>query len=394
MTTQLYLDPHDKSLRTRLGSALLALLLGFRLFLESEGYSPRNVQRKVGRMTRTAEDMGDLLTLTAEQYGAYVDALPYSDIVKTEYITAINQFGEWRRELGEPIAGTAGAIVSTGRRVRREFPADSTTTAHLMGYRRFLRANDCSASTIHLYDWGMRVFASELGDLLAATSADIEGVLARRSHQAANSRKTLRTVSVSFWRGYAFNGGLIAQDPTLNLKKVRVPKRMARNGADASVNAGMRGASADVRAMILLARLGGLRVGEVTKAHTDDREKSEGTLYVIGKGDRERTVPLHPELAAVLDELEALQGPGYYFPGARGGHLHLSTVYKRIKHATGLNPHSLRHAAATTAYNRTRDIRAVQTLLGHSNLSTTEKYVHVDRAQVVAAAHATTLTRD
>lgn len=394
MVGQVHLDPHDHSVRFRLTPVVFSLLLEFRKLLESEGYAPRLVQRKVGYMTRVAEALGDPLEVSPEQVQAYFESrTDLSPITKTAHVTAVNQFYEWRRELGAPLAGsTAGAVVPTGRRARIEFADDSTNAMLLKGFRQSLRANDSSVRTIRLRDWAMRTVALEVGNLLEATKSDLERFLAQRSHYAPETRRSFRASIVTFYE-WAYDDGQLPQNPASGLRQVRVPKRMGRIAPDAPVIEATDSASPDVRAMILLARLGGLRVGEVTKVHTDDRDRDEHLLYVIGKGNTERAVPLHPQLEAALDELESIQGPGYYFPGARGGHLNLTTVYKRIKGATGFNPHSLRHAAATTAYSETRDIRAVQTLLGHANISTTEKYVHVDRTQVTAAAHATSMRR-
>lgn len=90
--------------------------------------------------------------------------------------------------------------------------------------------------------------------------------------------------------------------------------------------------------------------------------------------------------------LEWRTGPGrYYFPGRFGGALHPMSVNKIITRHTGWNPHSLRHAGATAAYNSTRDMRAVQLMLGHASLATTQRYLHVDEDGMHAAALGTSL---
>lgn len=136
---------------------------------------------------------------------------------------------------------------------------------------------------------------------------------------------------------------------------------------------------------LLLGRLAGLRLTELTTLHTDARDGE--WLTVIGKGSKQRRVPIVSELAAALDAIEPAGG-GYYFPGARGGHMHPMSVNKIIMRETGINPHALRHAAGTAVYAATKDLRATQAFLGHSTPSTTAIYVHVDESTLAKAARA------
>ena len=136
--------------------------------------------------------------------------------------------------------------------------------------------------------------------------------------------------------------------------------------------------------MLQLARLGCLRLTELTTLlHTDDR--TGAWLTITGKGSKQRRIALHPDLAATLTELERRQGAGWYFPGTRG-HLHPQSVHKIIVRACGHNPHSLRHAGATAAYRATRDLRAVQAMLGHASMAVTQRYLHVDEDGLRAVA--------
>lgn len=138
--------------------------------------------------------------------------------------------------------------------------------------------------------------------------------------------------------------------------------------------------------MIMLARYACLRLTELTTLHTSAREGD--MLRIRGKGDKERLVGINDDVAAALNILERQQGRGYYFPGLAGPHMHSQSVHKIIYRVTGCNPHSLRHAGATAAYNETRDVRAVQDMLGHSSLATTQRYLHLDmdaRRRVAAA---------
>ncbi|WP_080748715.1 tyrosine-type recombinase/integrase [Rhodococcoides fascians] len=137
---------------------------------------------------------------------------------------------------------------------------------------------------------------------------------------------------------------------------------------------------ADRRGLLIL-RLGseiGLRRAEIAVGHSRDiiEDLAGHSLLVHGKGNKDRVVPLPPDLARLLREL----GPGYFFPGNDNGHLSPRWVGKI---ATELLPdewtlHKLRHRFASRAYRATRNIRAVQRLLGHDSVATTQIYTAVD----------------
>ena len=101
---------------------------------------------------------------------------------------------------------------------------------------------------------------------------------------------------------------------------------------------------------------------------------------------------VNEDLAAALHAIEA-PGQRFYFPGLRGPHMHPQSVHKIIQRLTGFNPHALRHAGATAAYNATRDLRAVQEMLGHASLATTQRYLHLDAEALRRVADATRIVR-
>lgn len=103
-------------------------------------------------------------------------------------------------------------------------------------------------------------------------------------------------------------------------------------------------------------------------------------------------VPANDDLLDALFKLERTHGDGYYFPGRYGGHMHPQSVNKIITRKTGWNPHSLRHAGATAAYLATGDLRAVQMLLGHSSIATTQRYLNIGIDSVRRVAAATVFT--
>lgn len=155
-----------------------------------------------------------------------------------------------------------------------------------------------------------------------------------------------------------------------------MPVKIPRIAADADIERAVERATPHHRAMILFARYACLRLSELTTLHSDAREGE--LLRVLGKGDKERMVGVNEPLHFALRSLERAQGRGFYFPGERGPHMHPMSVNKIITRITGWNPHSLRHAGATAAYNATGDLRGVQEMLGHASLATTQRYLHLD----------------
>jgi integrase len=141
---------------------------------------------------------------------------------------------------------------------------------------------------------------------------------------------------------------------------------------------------------MLLAGQCGLRRGEIARASREDVEQdlSGWSLRVLGKGGHTRMVPLTDELGREI----LRRDPGYLFPSSHGGHLTPHHLGKTIAAAlaAGHTTHSLRHRCATVSYAATRDLRAVQELLGHAKPETTAIYTLVPddavRSAMLAAA--------
>jgi integrase/recombinase XerC len=258
-------------------------------------------------------------------------------------------------------------------------------------YTQHLLAAGLSPGTVKLYVSRVEMFARWHPDLLSVTTADLEAFLAaRRSTLAAETRKTYRSAFRSYFH-WAHSMGLVGVDPAYGLRPVQVPATVPRIAPDDAVQMACLRAPLEHQAMILLGRLACLRLAEITSLHTRHREGD--LLRVTGKGEKQRMVPVNEQLMVVLLALEREQGPGFYFPGRTTGYLHPTTVATKIRQWTGYNPHSLRHAGATAAYEASRDLRAVQMLLGHSSLATTQRYLHVGMDAVRMAAAGTMLGR-
>lgn len=239
--------------------------------------------------------------------------------------------------------------------------------------------------------------------LAAAREADLLGYITER-HAATRATTANRRLSVfkRFFR-WAAREHLVKADPTLKLHSARQPLRVPRTLSEPQVEA-LLGAP-DVatplglrdRTMIELMYASGLRVSELVTLKTVYVGLDEGALRVTGKGSKERVVPFGAEAHAWIRRYLAEgrsailkgQASDALFVTARGGPMTRQmfwTLVKRHAVAAGihapLSPHTLRHAFATHLLNHGADLRAVQMLLGHADISTTTIYTHVARERL------------
>ena len=203
---------------------------------------------------------------------------------------------------------------------------------------------------------------------------------------------------------------LLAADPTLKLDSARQPLRVPKSLSEAQVEALLAAPDTATplglrdRAMLELLYASGLRVSELVTLKTVDVSFVECALRVTGKGSKERLVPFGEEalvwieryLAEARAAILGRRTSGALFVTGRGGPMTRQMFWKLLKaHAVRagitapLSPHTLRHAFATHLLNHGADLRAVQMLLGHADISTTTIYTHVARERLKAlhAAH-------
>lgn len=224
-------------------------------------------------------------------------------------------------------------------------------------------------------------------DLLVAGSGELEAWLA--GHEWKN--ETARSVRSSLKNFYEWLcvSGRRADNPARGLPLIReTPPNPHPLPEDAYVHA-LQSAPARWRIAIRLAGEAGLRRSEVAQVGAGDiyRDLFGWSLRVHGKGGKERDVPLNDSLA--LEVRLGLHGQAWLFPSpATSVHLTADYIAKRVKQylPQGWSMHSLRHRFATVAYAHTNDIRAVQELLGHANLNTTQRYVAAPRERLRAVA--------
>jgi site-specific recombinase XerD len=254
-------------------------------------------------------------------------------------------------------------------------------------YEQWMTASYRADGTVKLRMRHVRHLARRV-QLTLATEDHLARAMSETRHLAADTRHSMLSSWKLFYR-WATARRFVLLDPTALIEQVPVPARMPRVAPDAAVQRAILNATPRDRALILLGRYACLRLSEISTLHMRDRRGE--VLLIRGKGDKERYVYVNQPLTVALDLLEDRLPRGHYFPGETAGHLHPQSVHKIIKRVTGWNPHSLRHAGATAAYRGTGDLRAVQEMLGHASLSTTQRYLHLDDAARRRVAAATVI---
>ena len=247
--------------------------------------------------------------------------------------------------------------------------------------------------------------------LSAASEIEVLGFLSDASGASRSARSTARLLSClrGYYR-YLLREGRIAKDPMANVDSPKLgrplPKSLSEQDVVDLLDAPDTESPLELRdkAMLELLYATGLRVTELVELRMEQLGLQQGIVKVIGKGNKERLVPLGEEALSWLQEYLVVARPvlikgargDAVFPGRGGKAMTRQTFWHRIKrHAlkAGINkplsPHVLRHAFATHLLNHGADLRVVQMLLGHSDLSTTQIYTHVanERLKSLHAQH-------
>jgi integrase/recombinase XerD len=259
-----------------------------------------------------------------------------------------------------------------------------------------------------LGDW----VSSQGISLLTLRRADMNSYLSYRMQRGLKARSTARCLSCvrAFYR-YLLRENKIGVDPTLQVENPKLGRPLPDTlteadvekllaAPDTSTPIGMRD-----RTMLEGLYACGLRVSELTNLKMSEINLRQGVVRIVGKGSKERLVPLGEEAISWLNRYlqearnELLKNnliQDTVFPSNRGLVMTRQTFWHRLKeHARHagitkkLSPHTLRHAFATHLLNHGADLRVVQLLLGHSDLSTTQIYTHIaqHRMKELHAAH-------
>ena len=271
-----------------------------------------------------------------------------------------------------------------------------------------------SKNTLEAYRRDLRLFAASLKGrpLVQTQEHDVQAYFAaRHAETKATTANRRLTVFKRYFR-WALREKHIAQDPTLKLQAakqaLRVPKTLSEAQVEALLNAPDTGEALGIRdkTMLELMYASGLRVSELVALRMTQLGLNEGVLRVVGKGSKERLVPfgevaglwLQRYLKGPRAELLAGRQSEDVFVTVRGvkagsamSRIMFWGLVKRYALMAGIrspmSPHTLRHAFATHLLNHGADLRAVQMLLGHADISTTTIYTHVARDRL-AALHA------
>ena len=300
---------------------------------------------------------------------------------------------------------------STGARDRRRanHPVLSSQDAGLL--LRFadsqLVERGLSSNTISAYGSDLRFFAAALQEtgtgLLAAQRSDVMAFLSHRVSDGSSSRSAARLLSaLRRFYSWCLREKLMVENPTAQVSSPSMGRPLPKVITESEVQALLQAPviSEDLglrdRAMLELLYGCGLRVSELVALTVDQVNLNQGVMRVWGKGSKERLIPMgdvsidwirrymkssRPALMrANTDEL---------FLSNRGTAMTRQAFWYRIRaHGVSagirlqLSPHVLRHAFATHLVNHDADLRVVQLLLGHSNLSTTQIYTHVARERL------------
>lgn len=294
----------------------------------------------------------------------------------------------------------------------------------LAGFAIYLRVEKgLSPLTVSSYAGDLKLWAESLPPrdktVLTAQREDLKQWVQHLLGHGMDSRSVARKLSTlrQFYR-YLLLDKLIAHDPTLDIDSPRqwkvLPKALSEEEITSLVESPGHSDAASTqsrftqalalrnRAMLEVLYAAAMRVSELVDVRVEDTKIDLGYMLVRGKGDKERIVPLgHPAQQALgsylRDARPLLAGRKYTAELflARGGHkLSRERIWMVVDEASKAagrhaSPHMLRHSAATHMVSHGADLRTVQTVLGHADISTTQVYTHValDRLQRVYAAH-------
>ncbi|MFZ3452703.1 tyrosine recombinase XerC [Arthrobacter sp. 7Tela_A1] len=316
--------------------------------------------------------------------------------------------------------GTTAAVERTRQTAVPEavqVPADAGgTTARPPEFSRALESfcsylaseRGRSAHTVRAYEGDVSALLDYAAGLGLTTLADVDLQVLRgwlgKQNEASLARTTLarRAATARSFTGWALREELIAADPALRLK---APKRnktlpgVLRPGQLETLFETLAAAAAEGeplalrnRALVELLYATGIRVGELVGLDVDDLDLERRTLRVLGKGNKERTVPYGLPAALSVDdwlrrgrpELAGTESGPALFLGRRGRRIDqrqvrsvTSALFEALGDTSATGPHALRHSAATHLLDGGADLRSVQEILGHSSLATTQLYTHV-----------------
>ena len=305
-------------------------------------------------------------------------------------------------------------------------------TEHLKAFLEFLSLNrNASAHTVRAYESDLVQFLDHVAARAGVDAAKLKAASLDRSairgflselHRVGVSRATAarKLAAVRSWLRYLRREGVIDDDPGALVPTPKRDVRMPAHLSESEMGALIESAAGDAplerrdRAILELFYASGLRLAELAGLDLDDVNLSARMVRVLGKGRKERIVPFNSSTAtairAYLNGRELLvrgrHGPNRrdgqdrrerqgrkrnpLFVNYRGSRLTVRSIDRLVRRYVaassprmGISPHALRHSFATHLLQRGADLRAIQELLGHARLSTTQRYTHVNAAQLL-----------
>lgn len=236
-------------------------------------------------------------------------------------------------------------------------------------------------------------------------AVDLQGFLGERLEKGYKATSTARMLSaMRKLFQYLYREKYRVDDPSAVLSSPKLPSRLPKYLTEQQVSDLLNTPDVDVplelrdKAMLELLYATGLRVTELVSLTIENMSVQQGVVRVIGKGNKERIVPMGEEAAYWVRQFMLYgrpvllngQSSDVVFPSQRAHQMTRQTFWHRVKHyailadidADALSPHVLRHAFATHLVNHGADLRVVQMLLGHTDLSTTQIYTHVAKERL------------
>ncbi|PWK54444.1 site-specific tyrosine recombinase XerD [Pleionea mediterranea] len=241
-------------------------------------------------------------------------------------------------------------------------------------------------------------------DLLSAESSTLQAYLSWRYQSQLSARSTARFLStIRRFYGFCVQQNLMSQDPSLNITSPKLGKSLPHSLTEQETLRLIQAPEIETaigardKAMIELLYSSGLRVTELISLEMSQMGLRQGVLRIIGKGNKERLVPIGEDALLAIEYYlsqsrpELLSGKtcDVVFLSTRAKQMTRQTFWHRIKFYAKqagikkhLSPHTLRHAFATHLLNHGADLRTLQMLLGHSDLSTTQIYTYVAKERL------------
>ena len=236
-------------------------------------------------------------------------------------------------------------------------------------------------------------------------AVDLQGFLGERLEKGYKATSTARMLSaMRKLFQYLYREKYRVDDPSAVLSSPKLPSRLPKYLTEQQVSDLLNTPDVEVplelrdKAMLELLYAAGLRVTELVSLTIENMSVQQGVVRVIGKGNKERIVPMGEEAAYWVRQFMLYgrpvllngQSSDVVFPSQRAQQMTRQTFWHRVKHyailadidADTLSPHVLRHAFATHLVNHGADLRVVQMLLGHTDLSTTQIYTHVAKERL------------